>query len=187
MKKNIFFIIIILFISISGYRFIKLNHEILKEKRYEEVNGNEYFNINGIDFKLEKSEILYNLHKFNNTSLKVLIKVNKNGHIDKQLFKKSFPEYYQSSIVLNIANKDGGLVENICSDVDEFIKDNTRFIEIQKGKRYLEKDEILLLTFNLNKHIVEDVKNNMCTAKLVFPLDSNDIKFDYIKLNRYIK
>ncbi|MEG1009126.1 MAG: hypothetical protein RSF67_04820 [Clostridia bacterium] len=176
MKNRMFVIlIIILFIIGSSYRFIQLNKNISNEIKYEEVENNEHFNLNGVKFKLVKSEYI------DNSILTVDIELNKEGQIDENIFEEPFPSYYDELISLNITDKDENLVGNYTSDIDMYYSDNKKFMEIKDGKRSLgENTENLILKFVLNGETIEKINNSNYNVKLVFPCDSYNNKSKFI-------
>lgn len=186
MKKKKYYIIIIvlLFILGSSYRFVQLNKNTWGEELYTEVSYNSAFNINGIDFEVEKLEVLDNVDDLGNSQLKFFINLYKNGEITSEGFLKSFPESYPDSITLNITDKKERLVGNYVIEFEAYSKDNPKFIEIQKGERDIgDKKEDLILRFRVDKNTMENIYNNAYNIKLVFPKDSNGLKFNYININ----
>lgn len=182
-KRTIFIIIITLFVLTSGYRFIKLNKSISDQVEYTSVKENQYFNINGIDFKVSKSEFINDLDDLGKQQLKVYIDLNKNGEIVQDGFDKEFPKYYHDEILLNLTDKSGKLVDNHDSTLG-FAKDNPKFVEIIKGERNIgEEKESLILRFSLDKQVMDKVKNNEYNVKVVFPRDDKGLKFNYVNIS----
>lgn len=185
MKKKIFILsIIMLFIVASSYRFIQLNKPILGESKNIEVKNDSSFNINGVEFKLDKIEILKNVNESDTSTLKVSLLLNKDGDITTNGFRKCFPDFYPDLISLNISNNDGILVENYTSERETYNEDNHKFLEIQSGKRSIsEKKESLILKFNLDNKKIEEIRKNNYNVKLVFPRDDNYIKVNFITID----
>lgn len=179
MKKNRMFVIltIILFIIGSSYRFIQLNKNISNKIKYEEVENDESFNINGVKFKLVKSKYI------DNHILAVDIELNKEGKINENIFQEQFPAYYDELISLNITDKNANLVGNYTSDIDMYYSDNKKFMEIKDGKRSLgENKENLILKFVLDEKTIEKINNHNYSVKLVFPCDSYNNKNKFITI-----
>lgn len=180
MKTKFIIPVIILFVMGSAYRFIQLNKNIDNEAKYEEINDNESFNINGVKFQLVKSKYI------NDSILEVNIQLNKVGEIKDNVFDKDFPEYYDGLILVNITDKNNNLMENYTSDTDIFVDDNKKFMDIIEGKRPLGKEkENLILKFQLDdidKETSKKIKNGSYIAKLVFPCDESYKKSKFITI-----
>lgn len=188
MKKKkcyIFIIIFLLFILGSSYRFIQLNKDRWGKELYTEVGYNSTFNINGINFEIEKFEVLDNIDDLGSTDLKFSINLYKHGEITSEGFnKESFYKGYATSIILNIADEKGMLVDNYVTEYEEYRKDNLKYIEIQKGERDLgEGTERLTLTFRVDKNTMENIYNDVYSIRLVFPKDSNGLEFTFIEID----
>lgn len=186
MKRKIFFIFAtLIIISLSLYRYIDLNKSIynLNKNRYKEEKYNNYFNINGVDFKLDKNICMNNSDK-KSQILKSYISLKKNGNIDKDRFSQAFPSCMSNLISLNVVDKSGNLIENYSPNFEEYEKDNPKFIEIQKKQRTIgSQRESLVLTFEIDNEIIKNIDDGKYKMRMVFPLDNNDIKFDYINMH----
>jgi hypothetical protein len=183
-KYYIFVIVLLLFILGSSYRFVQLNKDIWGQELYTEVSYNSTFNINGINFEVEKLEVLDNIDDLGSSDLKFSINLYKHGEITSEGFLKSFPENYPDSITLNITDKDEMLVGNYLIEFEDYFKDNPKFIEIQKGERNLgDKKESLIVRFRVDKNTMENIHSNVYNIRLVFPKDSNGLKFIFIDIN----
>lgn len=180
-NKKYYMLVIILFVFGSSYRFIQLNKNIWGQELYTQVSEDSSFNINGVSFEVGKLQILEDR---GNLNLKIPIKLYKDGEITSQGFRKTFLQELSTSIRLNITNEKGNLVENYQTAIEQYYKDNSKFIEIEKGVRYLgEEQENLILTFEIDKNILEKVKDNIYSMKLVFPEDDYDLKFNFIDID----
>lgn len=179
MKKKKYYVLAILFLVLgSSYRFIQLNKDVWGEELYTEVSPKSCFNINGVDFQLEKIEVLNNKE---NSDLKFSIKLNKHGKIKSE---NSFITNYPTSIILNITDKRGVLINNYVTDYEKYFKDNPKLAKIQSGERNLgDEEESLKLTFQVEKDIIKNVDNNVYNIKLVFPEDNHDFKFNFINID----
>lgn len=186
MKRKIFFIFAaLIIISLGLYRYINLNKSIfnLNENRYKEEKYNNYFNINGVDFKLDKNIFIDNSDK-KSKILKTYISLKKNGNIDKDRFSQEFPSCMSNLISLNVVDKSGNLIENYSPNLDKYKKDNSKFIEIQKKERNIRSQrESLVLSFEIDNEIIKNIDDGKYKMRMVFPLDNNDIKFDYINMH----
>lgn len=187
MKKRIFFIpIIILLLVVSSYRFVQVNKGVSAKNTYKEVKDKKHFNINGIDFKINKSEILYDEDESGFLGIKAYIEMYKDGEIVQDGFLKKFPQSYFDEIILSVTDTDGTLMASNSWEIESYNKDNDNIKEIKNGHRNIGKEkESLILTFRFNKEIIEGVKNSKYYAKLGFPRDQNGMKVDYVKLNIY--
>lgn len=184
-KYYIFIIVLLLFILGSSYRFIQLNKDRWGKELYTEVGYNSTFNINGINFEIEKFEVLDNIDDLGSTDLKFSINLYKHGEITSEGFnKESFYKGYAASIILNIMDERGMLVDNYVTEYEEYRKDNLKYIEIQKGERDLgERKERLTLTFRVDKNTMENIYNDVYNIRLVFPRDSNGLEFIFIEID----
>lgn len=180
-NKKYYILAIVLFVFGSPYRFMQLNKDIWGEELYTQVSKDSSFNINGISFEVEKPQILEDQ---DNLNLKIPINLYKDGEITSQGFRKPFLQELSTSITLNITNEKGNLVGNYQTSIEQYYKDNSKFIEIEKGVRDLgEEKENLTLTFEIDKNILEKVKDNIYSMKLVFPKDDYDLKFNFMDIN----
>lgn len=180
-NKKYYILVIVLFVLGSSYRFIQLNKDIWGEELYTQVSEDSSFNINGVSFEVGKPQIL---ESQDNLNLKIPINLYKDGEITSQGFRKTFLQELSTSIRLNITNEKGNLVENYQTSIEQYYKDNSKFIEIEKGLRDLgEEKESLTLTFEIDKNILEKVKDNIYSMKLVFPKDDYDLKFNFMDIN----
>ena len=124
MKKGMLIILIVTIFTIgSSYRFIQLNKNISNDKKYEKVKNNEFFDLNGVKFKLVNSEYM------DNYILAVDIELNKEGEINNNVFEEPFPSYYDELISLNITDKNKNLIGNYTSDKDKQIEHNSSLLE----------------------------------------------------------
>ena len=176
MKKGMLIILIVTIFTIgSSYRFIQLNKNISNDKKYEKVKNNEFFDLNGVKFKLVNSEYM------DNYILAVDIELNKEGEINNNVFEEPFPSYYDELISLNITDKNKNLIGNYTSDIDMCNRDNKKFNEIKDGKRnFGENIEKLRLKFILDNKIIRKINNDDYSVKLVFPCDSYNNKSKFI-------
>lgn len=180
-KKKYYILAIVLFVLASSYRFIQLNKDIWGKELYTQVNDDSYFNINGVSFNIEKPQILDGQENLN---FKIPIKLYKDGEITSEGFRKSFLQELSTSIRLNITDKKRNLIENYQISIEEYYKDNSKFIEIEKGLRDLgEEKETLILTFEIDKNTLEKVKDNVYSMKLVFPKDDYDLRFNFMDID----
>ena len=176
MKKGMLIILIVTIFTIgSSYRFIQLNKNISDDKKYEKVKNNEFFDLNGVKFKLVNSEYM------DNYILAVDIELNKEGEINNNVFEEPFPSYYDELISLNITDKNKNLIGNYTSDIDMCNRANKKLNEIKDGKRnFGENIEKLRLKFILDNKIIRKINNDDYSVKLVFPCDSYNNKSKFI-------
>ncbi|MCR1899688.1 hypothetical protein NSA47_11945 [Irregularibacter muris] len=199
MKKKKYYIIIfaVLFILGSAYRFVQLNKDLWGEELYTEVNYASTFNINGINFEIEQFEILENVDDQGSSDLKFFINLYKHGEITSEGFHKGpfnielFYTDYPTSIILNISDKKERIIGNYVTVYDEYAEDNLgyagdklKFAEVQRGERDLgEKKENVTLRFRVDKDTMKNIYEDTYQVKLVFPKDSDGLKFNFIKIH----
>lgn len=185
-KYMIFIIVLLLFLLGSGYRFIQLNKALWGEELYTEVDDHSTFNINGINFKVEKFDVLDHIDDIGSSDLKFSIHLYKHGEITSEGFMKApFYKSYAPSILLNITDQRGRLVANYPIEFEGYTKDNPQFIEIETGERDLgEKKEPLIVRFRVDKNTMANIDSNTYTMKLVFPKDDQALKFIGVDIQR---